>query len=64
MKSSAKATIINAIPILIFSTVYVILAIIATIPFGFGFLILIPVTTGALLASYRDIYPEEPYGTQ
>jgi uncharacterized membrane protein len=64
MKSSAKATIINAIPILIFSTVYIILAIIATIPFGFGFLVLIPVSTGALLASYQDIYPEEPYGTQ
>lgn len=59
MKSSAKATIINSIPILIFSTIYIVLTIIAAIPFGLGFFVLIPVTTGALLTSYRDIFPQE-----
>ena len=59
MRYSAEATIINAIPLLVFSTIYIVLAAIASIPFGLGFLILIPVTVGALLASYREIYVEQ-----
>ena len=56
MKSSAHASIINTIPLLVFGIVYVVLAVIAAIPIGLGFLVLGPVTAGALYASYQDIY--------
>ena len=59
MGHSAKAAMMNAIPLLVFSTVYIVLAVIASIPFGLGFFILIPVTVGALLASYQEIYIEQ-----
>ncbi len=56
MKSSAHASIINIIPLLVFGIIYVVLTVIAAIPFGLGFLVLGPVTAGALFASYQDIY--------
>jgi uncharacterized membrane protein len=56
MKSSFSACLNNVLPLLLFGVIYIVLALIAMIPFGLGLLVLLPVTFGALYASYRDIY--------
>ena len=47
----------NFLPLSVFGLVYVVLAVLATLPLGLGFLVLIPVTFGAIYASYRDVFP-------
>jgi Predicted integral membrane protein len=56
MKSSFSACLNNVLPLLLFGVIYIVLATIAVLPFGLGLLVLLPVTFGALYASYRDIY--------
>lgn len=56
MKSSFSACLNNILPLLLFGVIYIVLAMIAMIPLGLGLLVLLPVTFGALYASYRDIY--------
>lgn len=60
MKSSFTACLVNILPLLLFSVVYLVLALVAALPLGLGFLILLPVTFGAIYASYRDIYVQPP----
>lgn len=66
MKSSVDASLKNFLPLTVFVTIYFISAMIAAIPFLLGFVVLIPVTTAALYAGFRDIYatdmiaPTEP----
>jgi uncharacterized membrane protein len=48
------------LPLLVFGLVYLVLAVVAAIPFGLGFLILFPVTICALYASYREVFGETP----
>ncbi len=61
VRSSLQASLRNIAPLLVFSLIYLLLSLLAAIPMGLGFLVLIPVSVGALYASYRDIYPtEEP----
>ncbi len=57
MKSSFAACLANILPLLLFGVVYIVLAAIAVIPFGLGLLVLLPVTFGAVYASYRDVFP-------
>lgn len=56
MKSSVYASLKNLLPLTVFVTIYLISAMIAAIPFFLGFFVLIPVTTAALYAGFRDIY--------
>lgn len=56
VKSSFSACFANVLPLLLFGIIYVVLAFIAMIPFGLGFLVLIPVAFGAAYASYRDVF--------
>lgn len=56
IKSSISASLKNVVPLLVFLIIYFILAVIAAIPFFLGFLVLVPVTTSALYASFKDIY--------
>ncbi len=56
--SSLRASVVNFLPLLVFSVIYLLLAILAMLPFMLGYLVLVPVTFGAILASYREIYPE------
>jgi len=58
MKLSFKGCLRNIIPFLVYGVVAMILAIIATIPFALGWLILAPVLTGAIYAGYKDIFTE------
>lgn len=58
MMASVSATLTNALPLLVFGLIYVVLAVLAAIPLGLGFLVLGPVTVGSIYASFRDVFPE------
>ena len=55
-QDSVAACWINILPLLVFGLIYLVLAVVATIPFGLGLLVLGPVTVGAVYASYRDVF--------
>jgi hypothetical protein len=56
MKSSFHGCLKNAVPFLLYGIVGLVLAIIAAIPLGLGFLVLGPVIWGSMYSSYRDIF--------
>lgn len=60
--SSLEASVRNILPLLVFGLVYVVAAIVVSIPFGLGWLLLLPASVGMLYSSYRDLYepPETP----
>ena len=60
VQDSVAACWINMLPLLVFGLIYLVLAVAAAIPFGLGFLILGPVTVGAIYASYREVFGEAP----
>lgn len=59
-QDSIVACWINMLPLLVFGLIYLVLAVVAAIPFGLGFLVLGPVTVGAIYASYRDVFEAAP----
>lgn len=59
-QDSIAACWINMLPLLVFSLIYLVLGFVALIPFGLGFLILGPVTVGAVHASYQDVFGAPP----
>jgi uncharacterized membrane protein len=63
VKGSINASVKNVVPLIVFLMIYLVLAVIAAIPFFLGFLVLAPVTTAALYASYRDIYARDAAAT-
>ena len=56
MKASFEAGIKNWLPMSIFGILLMIMAFFAMLPLGLGFLLLLPVFSGAVYASYRDIF--------
>ena len=48
--------LVNIWPMLVYSLVGIVLAIVATIPFGLGWLVLAPVFAASVYASYKDIF--------
>ncbi|MFW2440027.1 MAG: BPSS1780 family membrane protein [Arenicellales bacterium] len=56
IKASYSAAFKNILPLLVFGLVFLLLAILAAIPIGLGFLILIPVSMTALYCSYKSIF--------
>jgi len=56
MKSSFFACIKNFVPFLIYGLVVFVLAIVATIPIGLGWLVLLPVMWASVYASYKDMF--------
>ena len=56
MKGSFAGCLKNILPFLLYGVVLFILMIIATIPFGLGWLVLGPVFAASIYTSYRDIY--------
>lgn len=59
VKSSINASLKNVVPLAVFLVIYFVLAVIAAMPFLLGFLVLAPVTSAALYASFRDIYKSD-----
>lgn len=59
MKASFFVSIKNFMPFLLYGLVFIVLAIVATIPLGLGWLILIPVTMASMYAGYRDMFIQD-----
>ncbi|MDR2451131.1 MAG: hypothetical protein LBE85_05020 [Candidatus Accumulibacter sp.] len=55
MKQSFRGCLRNVLPFLIYSLVFLGLAVLATLPVALGWLLLTPVTVCSVYASYRDI---------
>jgi|SRR5688572_23501335 len=58
LKASFDASWKNLGALAVFGLIFIGLAIVASIPFGVGWLVLIPVMFGALYASWREVYSE------
>ena len=56
MKASFKASWRNIPPFLVYGLVGIVLAIVASIPLGLGWLIVAPMTAASVYASYCDIF--------
>lgn len=56
LKSSFRACLHNWLTLSIYGLVLMVLAFIASIPFGLGWLVLLPVAAISIYLSYRDIY--------
>jgi uncharacterized membrane protein len=53
--TGVKASLSHIVPLVIFGLIYAFLAVIAAIPLGLGFLVLLPVTLIAGYCAYRDV---------
>lgn len=56
LKMSFFGSLKNVMPFLIYSVLFLLAAIVATLPFGLGWLILLPVLVTSMYAAYRDIF--------
>lgn len=56
MQDSIAASWTNILPLTIFGLIGLVFGIVAAIPLGLGFLVLVPVTVGAVYASYREVF--------
>ena len=58
MKASFVACLKNILPFFVYSVIATLLALVASIPMGLGWLVLGPVMAASLYTSYRDIFFE------
>ena len=58
MKTSFTACMRNVPPFLVYGLLGILFAIVASIPFGLGWLVLLPVYAASMYASYKDIFGE------
>jgi uncharacterized membrane protein len=56
IKASFRACLRNVVPFLVYGAIGLGLAIVASIPFGLGWLVLGPTLAGSVYAAYRDIF--------
>jgi hypothetical protein len=56
MKISFAACLRNIVPFLLYGLLYIVAAIIASIPFGLGWIVLAPLVMITLYVSYRDVF--------
>jgi uncharacterized membrane protein len=56
MKESFAGCLKNIVPFLLYGVVLFVASIVAAIPIGLGYLVLLPVAAGSVYAAYRDIY--------
>lgn len=56
MSASINACLVDFLPLLVFGVIYLVLAIVASVPFGLGWIVLLPASAGMLYASYRDVF--------
>lgn len=56
LKMSFFGSMKNVMPFLVYSVLFLLAAIVATLPFGLGWLILMPVLVTSMYAAYRDIF--------
>ena len=58
MKASFVGSLKNVLPFLLYGVIAIVAGVIASLPFGLGWLVLGPVLTASVYTSYRDIYFE------
>lgn len=64
LASSLAAGVRNIVPLLVFGLPYAAVAVLASIPLGVGWLLLLPASVGMLYCSYKDLYePPEAAGS-
>ena len=56
MKTSFFACLKNIVPFLLYGVILLVLSLVAAIPFGLGFLVLVPVIMASVYTGYRDIF--------
>lgn len=56
LKASFDASLKNIVPFLLYSIVYFVVAFVASIPFGLGWLVLVPVMLLTVYVSYEDVF--------
>lgn len=56
LKTSFAACLKNIIAFLLFGVLYIVAAIVASIPFGLGWIVLLPVLMLTIYASYKDVF--------
>ncbi len=56
LKQSFAACLKNIVPFLLYGVVYFVAAILATIPLGLGWIVLVPLTMLTAYTSYKDVY--------
>jgi uncharacterized membrane protein len=59
LKASFAANLKNVVAFLLYSVVYLIAAIVASIPFGLGWVVLIPVSLLTVYVSYQDVFGDQ-----
>lgn len=59
MRMSLLACLRNALPLLLYTLVLMVLAVLASLPFGLGWIVLMPVLIASIYASYRDIFHDD-----
>jgi hypothetical protein len=56
LKASVSASLKNVGPFVIYGLLYIVAAIVASIPFGLGWIVLVPIVLLTVYVSYKDIY--------
>jgi uncharacterized membrane protein len=58
MKASFSASLKNFMSMLVFAVIYFVASIVASIPFGLGWVLLVPLTLLTVYVSYQDIFEQ------
>jgi uncharacterized membrane protein len=56
VKASFEACLKNVVPFLVYGLLLFVLGVLAALPLGLGFVLLLPVAAGSVHAAYRDIF--------
>lgn len=56
MKSSFKASLANLVPLIVLGIIYAVLLFVASLPFGLGLLVVLPMIWGSAYASFKDVF--------
>lgn len=56
MRASFSASLRNIVPFVIYGVIYIVASILASIPFGLGWLVLAPLVTISVYSSYEDVF--------
>jgi len=56
LRISFATSLKNIVPFLLWTLIYIVASIVASIPFGLGWIVLVPVTMLTVYVSYRDVF--------
>ena len=56
LRISFTASLKNMVPMLVYGLIYIVASIVASIPFGLGWIVLVPVTLLTVHTSYEDVF--------